>query len=137
MFAKYNIRDELSPDYHKRARALIFNFSDDKNPHLRLDTISDKFTSEFLVTCDPKDLASKEIKQLREKMLKEGLDAARTDFQSEQLKKKALESGAEGFFTCKKCKSKKTTYFQMQTRGADEPMTNFVNCLDCKYQWKC
>jgi len=25
----------------------------------------------------------------------------------------------------------------MQTRGADEPMTNFVTCLDCKNQFKC
>ena len=57
----------------------------------------------------------------------------RTDLQMEQLMKNSKESG---FFTCKKCKSKKTVYHQMQTRGADEPMTNFITCIDCKHQWK-
>jgi hypothetical protein len=34
-------------------------------------------------------------------------------------------------FTCKKCKSKRTTYYELQTRSADEPATIFVTCLDC------
>jgi DNA-directed RNA polymerase subunit M/transcription elongation factor TFIIS len=34
-------------------------------------------------------------------------------------------------FTCRKCYSKKCTYYQLQTRSADEPMTTFVTCLDC------
>ena len=32
-------------------------------------------------------------------------------------------------FTCRKCRSKKCTYYQMQTRSADEPMTIFVSCV--------
>jgi transcription elongation factor S-II len=39
-------------------------------------------------------------------------------------------------FTCRKCKSKKCTYYQMQTRSADEPMTIFVTCIDCGNRWK-
>ena len=42
-----------------------------------------------------------------------------------------------GIFTCGKCKSKKTTYYQMQTRSADEPMTSFVTCLHCQNKWRC
>jgi transcription elongation factor S-II len=34
-------------------------------------------------------------------------------------------------FVCPKCKSKKCTYYEMQTRSADEPSTIFVTCLDC------
>jgi transcription elongation factor S-II len=39
-------------------------------------------------------------------------------------------------FTCKKCKSKKCTYYELQTRSADEPSTIFVTCLDCGKNWK-
>jgi DNA-directed RNA polymerase subunit M/transcription elongation factor TFIIS len=34
-------------------------------------------------------------------------------------------------YTCKKCRSKRCTYYEMQTRSADEPATIFVTCLDC------
>jgi transcription elongation factor S-II len=40
-------------------------------------------------------------------------------------------------FTCRKCKSNKCTYYQLQTRSADEPMTTFVTCIDCGCRWKC
>ena len=40
-------------------------------------------------------------------------------------------------FTCRKCRSNKCTYYQMQTRSADEPMTTFVTCIDCGTRWKC
>ena len=43
----------------------------------------------------------------------------------------------EGFFTCARCKSKKTSYYQLQTRSADEPMTTFVTCHQCDKNWKC
>jgi transcription elongation factor S-II len=42
-----------------------------------------------------------------------------------------------GMFQCGKCKSKKTTYYQMQTRSADEPMTTYVTCMECANRWKC
>lgn len=42
----------------------------------------------------------------------------------------------DGMFKCNKCKSKKTTYYQLQTRSADEPMTTFVQCLICDNRFK-
>jgi DNA-directed RNA polymerase subunit M/transcription elongation factor TFIIS len=39
-------------------------------------------------------------------------------------------------FTCRKCKSKKCTYYLQQTRSADEPTTIFVTCIDCGQRWK-
>jgi transcription elongation factor S-II len=40
-------------------------------------------------------------------------------------------------FTCFKCKSNKCTYYQLQTRSADEPMTTFVTCVECENHWRC
>jgi transcription elongation factor S-II len=42
----------------------------------------------------------------------------------------------DGIFQCRKCGSKKTTYYSLQTRSADEPMTNFITCVHCKHRWK-
>jgi len=39
-------------------------------------------------------------------------------------------------FTCGKCKQNKTTYYQLQTRSADEPMTTYVECITCGNRWK-
>jgi len=39
-------------------------------------------------------------------------------------------------YTCKKCKSKRCTYYEMQTRSADEPATIFITCLDCDKHWR-
>jgi DNA-directed RNA polymerase subunit M/transcription elongation factor TFIIS len=46
-------------------------------------------------------------------------------------------TNTEGIFTCGRCKSNKTTYYQMQTRSADESLTTFVTCLKCNNRWKC
>lgn len=42
----------------------------------------------------------------------------------------------DGAFECKRCRSMKTTYYQLQTRSADEPMTTYVTCLKCNNKWK-
>jgi DNA-directed RNA polymerase subunit M/transcription elongation factor TFIIS len=42
----------------------------------------------------------------------------------------------KGIFRCRRCKSYKTTYYEMQTRSADEPMTVFITCHNCDSRWK-
>lgn len=37
---------------------------------------------------------------------------------------------------CGKCKKNKVSYFEMQTRSADEPMTHFYTCLLCGHRWR-
>lgn len=44
---------------------------------------------------------------------------------------------ATDLFTCGRCKQKECSYYQIQIRSADEPMTTFVTCLNCGKRWKC
>lgn len=46
-------------------------------------------------------------------------------------------SAATDEFKCYKCKKNKCTYYQLQTRSADEPITTFITCLVCGNRWKC
>lgn len=65
-------------------------------------------------------------------------DLKRQELLAKELSKIGkVETPSDGLFTCAKCKSKKTTYYQLQTRSADEPMTTFVTCLNCNKRWKC
>ncbi len=37
---------------------------------------------------------------------------------------------------CPKCDYKEAETWQIQIRGADEPMTHFFRCVKCKYTWR-
>lgn len=45
------------------------------------------------------------------------------------------EKMQDGLLQCK-CGSKKTSYYEKQTRSADEPMTVFAKCHTCGKRWK-
>ena len=49
-----------------------------------------------------------------------------------ELKPESMSSN----YVCRKCKSKETSYYEVQTRSADEPMTQFITCLNCYNYWK-
>jgi DNA-directed RNA polymerase subunit M/transcription elongation factor TFIIS len=46
-------------------------------------------------------------------------------------------AAATDTFTCRKCKKNQCTYYLMQTKSSDEPMTCFVQCTACNNRWKC
>ena len=72
-------------------------------------------------------MASDEMKQFRQECAKEGIREAQV----------AKNQGTEtALFKCGKCGKRRTTYTQLQTRSADEPMTTFVLCLECGNRWK-
>ena len=49
-----------------------------------------------------------------------------------ELKPEAMTN----LFKCRKCGSRETSYYEVQTRSADEPMTQFITCLKCENRWK-
>ena len=58
---------------------------------------------------------------------------------SKKLAFLSIDRNAQGtsMFRCGRCKKNNCTYFQLQTRSADEPMTTFVTCLNCNNRWRC
>jgi len=39
-------------------------------------------------------------------------------------------------FKCGRCKNRECSYYELQTRSADEGMTTFITCLKCGNRWK-
>lgn len=58
----------------------------------------------------------------------------------QQAKKERIQlegdfSRATDRWQCSSCKQRKCTYYELQTRSADEPMTIFIHCLNCQKRW--
>lgn len=113
--------------YKQRVMSILFNLR--KNPALVEAVVKTK-------TVNPADIGGMRPDQLwpdgphatmmikrREREMTIQMNAVKND------------EAYEGILTCPKCKGKKTTYYQMQTRSADEPATNFCSCA-CGHRWR-
>jgi len=63
---------------------------------------------------------------------------SRVEHQVKQ-EKQALEGEkdmATDMFKCTRCGKRQCTYYELQTRSADEPMTIFIRCISCGKQWR-
>ena len=54
----------------------------------------------------------------------------------DKMKYEIKQQAMTDVFKCSKCGSRKCSYYELQTRSADEPMTQFISCLDCGNRWK-
>lgn len=122
-------KDELSPKYNSKARAVLFNLRDDGNPDLRRRVLDGTVQPERLTLMDNTEMASDQLKKEREIFSAVALQASTLGAAEEQY-------ASTDMFFCRKCQKRKCTYYQMQTRSADEPMTTFVTCLNCGNRWK-
>jgi transcription elongation factor S-II len=56
------------------------------------------------------------------------------------MREQKLLEGNKGMatdqFKCHGCGKRECTYYEMQTRSADEPMTIFITCLNCGKRWR-
>lgn len=110
--------------YKERMRSIAFNMR--KSPHVRAMVESGSVTPVWLATASARD------------MWPERWAAAKLPPHLDQVIRADQDTeGATTMFKCGKCKNRKTTYYQMQTRSADEPLTTFVRCLVCDTRWKC
>lgn len=113
--------------YKNRVRSRVANLKDAKNPNLRSNFLNGAIAAARLAKMTPEEMASDEIKQLRDKFVKEAINDA-------QLA--TVQGTTTDLLKCGKCKKRNCTYNQIQTRSADEPMTTFVLCNSCGNRWK-
>lgn len=113
--------------YKNKMRSLIFNLRDKNNPGLRESVVSGEISASRLCVMGPQDMASEERKAQDRKLAEENL------FKARGAGPQQAETDA---FRCARCGQRKCTYYQMQTRSADEPMTTFVTCVNCNCRWK-
>jgi transcription elongation factor S-II len=108
--------------YLDRLKTIYVNL---KNPALLHSLQSGEILPQNLPFMTHQEFAPDKWKTLLDQKMKR--DIAKYD--------KKIEASTD-MFTCKKCHSKKCTYYELQTRSADEPATIFVTCLDCGKHWK-
>ncbi|XP_034474584.1 transcription elongation factor S-II [Drosophila innubila] len=113
--------------YKNRIRSRVANLKDLKNPGLRGNFMCGAVSAKQLAKMTPEEMASDEMKKLREKFVKEAINDA-------QLA--TVQGTKTDLLKCGKCKKRNCTYNQLQTRSADEPMTTFVMCNECGNRWK-
>lgn len=129
-----DLREEPAWDNHKytniyKHKFLQLQYNIKNSPVLKNWILNRKVKSLDVIEMRPEDLwpDGPYAKKIEEKIHK--------DLRKAYLTKEM--NNTEGFFTCGRCKSKKTSYYQLQTRSADEPMTTFVTCHQCDRNWKC
>ncbi|XP_059668146.1 transcription elongation factor TFIIS-like [Cornus florida] len=108
-------------------RSIMFNIKDPNNPDLRRKLLLGQVKPERLVNMSPEEMASderqRENRQIKDKALFECERGAAPEATTDQFK-------------CGRCQKRMCTYYQLQTRSADEPMTTFVTCVNCNNHWK-
>ena len=122
------IKDENR--YVYRVLEINYHLKDKNNPTFKEKIIRGDITPESLAVMD-------EINFINEQKKEEIIKKRKEDFYSKlsDLKKENIQV-SEGLYKCRKCGSKKTIQKELQTRSADEPMTIFIICLECKNSWK-
>ena len=110
--------------YIDRLRTIIINLKNNKN--LLEDLINKKFKAHKLAFMSHQEMFPERWEELINKK----------KIRDQHRYTPKLDANTDNF-TCRKCKSSRCSYYQLQTRSADEPMTTFVTCIDCGNRWKC
>ena len=114
--------------YQNRARAVYANLSPTSyvgNVRLIARLAREEFLPHQLAFMSPLELFPENWETILEDKRRE--EEMRTELERQQY---------STLFRCPKCRKRKTTYYQMQTRSADEPMTVFITCQECQHKWK-
>lgn len=115
-------------DFKAKVRQLSFNLRDAKNPDLRSSVASGEIAADVLIDLAPEELGSNERRKANEKI--------REHAEWEAVRGQQQQASTDAF-KCGKCKQRKCTYYQLQTRSADEPMTSTFVFMFYFSPWRC
>jgi len=115
--------------YIDRFRSIYFNIN--KKSYVNNKTFLKNIKNKKLGT---KDMAILTHRDMQPKLWKKLID---DKIKRDENYLKGNISASTDEFKCFKCFKRNCTYYQLQTRSADEPMTTFVTCLDCGNRWRC
>ncbi|KAF7560903.1 hypothetical protein G7046_g3236 [Stylonectria norvegica] len=115
------------PEYKKKIRSLFSNLKSKSNRELGRRVMSGDISPEKFVAMTDDDLKSEDLKKKEMELEKENMMKAQVP-----MGEKSISDSLE----CGRCKQKKVSYTQAQTRAADEPMTTFCECMACGNRWK-
>ncbi|XP_030939684.1 transcription elongation factor TFIIS-like [Quercus lobata] len=110
-------------------QSILLNLKDPKNPDLRRRVLLGEIKPETLVTMSAEEMASHKRQSENIQIQLKSLKRCMHDADEE-------EKATTDMFQCSRCRERKCTYYQMQTRSADEPMTTYVTCVKCNKRWK-
>jgi len=114
--------------YMNKCISIYSNLSKDsyiQNNYLLKNILEKKIDPESVANLSVYDIFPDNWKDLMDKKSK-----------MDELKYKLKPEAMTDQFKCRKCYSRSCSYYEVQTRSADEPMTQFITCLDCKNRWK-
>ena len=101
--------------------------------HLRTIITNIKNNEKLKAHPKPQEIAFMTHQEMNPKKWKALIEAKKMRDQEKYAPK--MDANTDNF-ECRKCKSNRCSYYQLQTRSADEPMTTFVTCIDCGNRWK-
>lgn len=110
--------------YTQNALKVIFNLKHPKNGQVLLEKIKEK---KLL----PQTIISTKHKDLFPELWHDALD-----HQYDTCIMPQNKAGSTDMFKCSKCFSRNCSYYQLQVRASDEPMSTFVTCEECGKRWK-
>ncbi|KAH6609287.1 transcription elongation factor s-ii [Trichoderma cornu-damae] len=114
-------------EYKKKIRSLFSNLKNKSNRDLGKRVMSGDITPDKFVNMTDEDLKSEDQRKMEIELEKENMKKAQVP-----MAEKSISDSLE----CGKCKKKRVSYTQAQTRSADEPMTTFCECMNCGNRWK-
>ncbi|KAJ4822660.1 hypothetical protein Tsubulata_002072 [Turnera subulata] len=122
-------------------RSLCFNIKDPRNPDFRRKVLLGQVGAEMIVGLMRGKRS--EMASTSGEMASNELQAALERFEKISERQRLINGDAHlqeattDQFKCGKCGKRETTYYQLQTRSADEPMTSYITCVSCRNRWKC